>query len=81
MQVEILFDSINCFQIVNFGSVQNFSVHIIGDFTSPLSVLASNYAFVIKFVEKWPGRILDVVVGTLKVSLDHLFTTTNCSAK
>ena len=38
------FVSINCFQVQvsNFGSVQNFSVHIIEDFTSFLSVLASN---------------------------------------
>ena len=46
---------------------QNFSVHIIRDFTSFLSVLASNNAFLIKFVKMWPGGPLDVVVVTLKL--------------
>ena len=37
-----------------------------------LSALASNNAFIIKLVKMWPGGTLDVVVGTLKISLDRL---------
>ena len=61
-KLEYFFDSINWLQI---GSVQNFSVHIIGEFSSFLSLVASNNAFLIKFVDKLPGGTLNVVVGTL----------------
>ena len=53
-----------------FWKSSTFTVPEIGDFPSFLSALESNDAFIIKM---WPGRIPDVVVGTLKVSLDQLF--------
>ena len=37
-----------------------------------MSALASNNAFTIKLVKMWPGGTTDVVVGTLKISLDQL---------
>ena len=51
----------------SFGSLQPLTVHTIRDFPSFLSAVASNNAFIIKV---WPGRTPDVVVGTLKISLD-----------
>ena len=61
--------SVKCFQIDNFEGVENFSVCtcILADFISFL--LASTFNNVFKLLKMWPGGTLDVVVGTLKVSL------------
>ena len=50
-----------------------FTVHICEDTLSFLSALASKNVFVIKLVKMWAGKTPDVVVGTLKISLDRLF--------
>ena len=74
-KLEYFFDSINCFQIGSFGSVQNVSVHIIGDFTSFMSVLASNSNEVcceVAWQNLWCG-------GWNFEGLDHFFSMTNCS--
>ena len=73
-KLEYFFSRINCFQIDNFGIVQNFTIHIIGDFTSFLSALASNNAFLIKM---GPSGTLDVMVRTFKLNLDRFFNMIN----
>ena len=67
--------SSNCkiFSIQFVFGVSNCSQPVkIGDFPHFLSALASNNQFIIKLVKMWPGGILHVVVGTLKISLDRL---------
>ena len=54
---------VNFEQTVCFGSLESFTVRIIGDFPNFLSALVSNNHFIVKM---WPGRTLHVVVGTLK---------------
>ena len=53
--------------IVGFGNLQSFTVRILGDFSSFLSALTANNAFVIKLVKMWLCGAPHVVVGTLKI--------------
>ena len=52
------------------------NVRLVGDFTSFLSVSASDNAFIIKSDKMWPDGTVDVVIGlTLKISLGrHLLS-------
>ena len=50
-----------------------FSTIYLGYFPNSLSLLASNNVFIIKLVKMWLGGTLDMVVGTLKISLDQFF--------
>ena len=72
IHVDRLYVFLICYQIVSFGTLQSFTVCILGDFPSFLSALASNNAFIMKLVKMWSGGTPHVVVGTLKISLDRL---------
>ena len=72
IQADRLLCLLKLLRTVSFRSLHPFIVHEIGNFLYFLLALASNNAFIIKFVKMWPGRTPHMVVRTLKINLSRL---------